>query len=203
MVREAADIKKLQAKEAKERKRHHKAQANALQAQVREAEAMLSEGQNQYAEVGTAIEESKVNVAELQAQYAKAVETRIKETIDEANSIFEAHLSGMQLSETLAEGQLHREGLDFSGLEEAKGKQEGVLNSAQIGQAQKDYAEYKRRHEEQIAEDKRQRAYDESQLGSLSGEDRTSLEKTIEGLAANINDLQNQMLRPGEGRPKS
>ena len=202
LAKESEEIKKLQAKETKERKAHHKAAANAIEATIRLMESQLNEAREQYEEVTTAIEETKINVAELQAEHEKAVEQALKEQIDEANQIFETHLSQMQLSETLEEGKLHREGLDFSGLEEDKSKQEGELTPAQISQAHSDYAMYKSHHEEQIREDERQRSYDESQLGGLSGEDRTTLEKTIESLTSGINDLENQIYDQGKATEK-
>jgi hypothetical protein len=202
MAIERTDIKRMQVKEREAAKKHHKAQAKALQAQIREAEAQLGEGGEQLAEVGTAIEETHLNVAELQAEYAKNVEAALKTTIDEADQVFESNLSRMQLSETLAEGELHRAGLDFAGLEEDKTKQEGVLNPTQIAQANADYAKYKAEHEEQIREDERQRAYDLAQLPGLSGEDRVSLEKTIEGLIASNNTLLNQIYDQGKATEK-
>jgi hypothetical protein len=202
MAQEAVEIKKLQAKETKERKRHHLGAANAIEADIRLMEAQLGEAREQYNEVTTAIEETKINVAELQAEHEKAVETALKEQIDEANTIFESKLSNMQLSETLAEGQLHREGLDFSGLEEDKSKQEGVLTPAQIRQAKQDDEAFRLHHEEQIHIDEEQRSYDASQLGGLSGEDRTSMEKTIAGLTNEINNLMNQIYDQGKATEK-
>ena len=202
MAQEAVEIKKLQAKETKERKRHHLGAANSIEANIRLMEAQLGEAREQYNEVTTAIQETKINVAELQAEHEKAVETALKEQIDEANTIFESKLSNMQLSESLAEGQLHREGKDVSGLEEDKTKQEGVLTPTQIAQANQDYAAYKQHHEEQIREEEHQRSYDESQLGGLSGEDRTSMEKTIAGLTGEINNLMNQIYDQGKATEK-
>jgi murein DD-endopeptidase MepM/ murein hydrolase activator NlpD len=191
----SAILKKLHAAEARARKRHETVKVRELRREIHEVEA-------DSAEVDSAIEQNLIDTATQRAEYQKAVQEaekaaaeafyeNLKKSIAEADEVFQSHLTTIANQEVLSEGALHREGKDFSGLEELKGKQEGVLTPAQIAQAKSDLAKFVQGHNEQIAEDQRQKAYDESQLGGLTGQDKINMEKAIEALGININSLLN------------
>jgi len=188
IVELTAEHKALKAAEVKAHHAHNKKLVAALRVQM--------------GEVDDAITGAKVDVGNLQIEYQKAVYEAFKRGIAEVDAGLQAHVSKIQTGETLEEGSLHREGKDFSGLEEDKTKQEGVLTPAQIAQAKSDYAAYKTHHEEQIKVDEEQRQHDIESLPGLSGEDRTSMERTIEGLSLSINGLQTQIYDQGKSTEK-
>ena len=185
----------LRVAEAKAKKEHNKKLTAALHAEIVSLQAPIGE-------VEDAITGAKVDVGNLEIEYKKAMYEAFKKGIAEVDAGLQAHISQIQTGEALEEGQEHREGKDFSGLEELKTKQEGVLTPAQIAQAKSDYAAYKTHHEEQIKVDEEQRQHDIGSLGGLSGEDRSSMERTIEGLATSINTLQNQIYDQGKSTEK-
>jgi hypothetical protein len=188
IVELTAERKALKAAEVKAHGHHNQKLVAALRVQM--------------GEVDDAITGAKVDVGNLQIEYQKAVYEAFKKGIAEVDAGLQAHISQIQTGETLEEGVEHRAGKDFSGLEELKTKQEGVLTPAQIAQAKADYAAYKTHHEEQIKVDEEQRQHDIGSLSGLSGEDRSSMERQIEGLATSINTLQNQIYDQGKSTEK-
>jgi hypothetical protein len=208
-------IKKTEAREQallrKASRAHSKHAKDRLHKMAKQVRDEAQELKAQLEEVAISQAEAQSNAAQADIEYKQAVAEALKQeeearedaanklketllnTIQAATEGYEHISSHLQSVASLAEGKLHREGKDFSGLEEKKSEQEGVLNPEQIAQAQSDLAAFTAARQQQIASDQAQMAYDQSQLGGLSGPDRTNMENAIDGLAGAINDLESEI----------
>jgi hypothetical protein len=192
--REQTLLGRLNAKLHRELKRHHKAAAHVIQLEINQIQAALGEAQSQMEEVAATIQQTETSNANLAAEQMKAAYEAFKEEVDEVRATLEQGRERISTAGVLEEGKLHREGKDFAALQEAKSEQEGTLTPAQIKQAQEDLAAYKKRKQEEISSEASQRAYDESALAGLSGEDRRNMERQIEELTRGISELESAIV---------
>ena len=193
LSREKTLIGQLNAKLHRELKKHHAAAARAIEAEIAQVQAALGEAQMQIEEVTATIEQTEAANLNAAAEAMKAAYEAFKEEVENVRATFEESRSAIGTRGVLEEGSLHRRGLDFSGLAEAKQEQEGVLTPTQIAQAESDLKAYTGRKQEEISVDARERSYEESILPGLSGEDQRSMRKSIEELTRGINELENQI----------
>lgn len=182
-----------------ERKALEKAEREAIK---HHNAALAKQLKQQISEVDTSLSEAKLNLAQIRQEYLEAIYEALKKTIEQVQAGMETNTAHFASVAHVEEGQRRLEGRSDQDLEEVKGKQEGVLTSSQIAQAKANLAAYKYRAEQQIQEDERQRAYDQSQVGALSGEDRTNMERKIDELSGSIIDLKDGIVEQTKSTEK-
>lgn len=183
-------LKRLKDKLHKELRRHHGAVAKALRSEIAAVQSALGEAQEEVEGAAAAIAETETAKLDTAAEALKGAYEKFKEEVDASTRAFEASRESLSTAGTLEEGRLHREGKDFAGLEEDKSKQEGVLTPAQVKQAEADLAAFRQRKQQEMEVLKSQRAYDESVLPGLSGEDAAAMRKAIEALTVQLSEAE-------------
>lgn len=180
-------VKQLDAKMRTALKKHHKAQAKAIEAEIHEIDAQLGE-------VATSIDETTTNIAQLQIEFAQKVYEEVKSRIAEAQATFENASNNASIRSQITQQNLHNQGLDLSGLQEDASKQGGVLTPGQVQQANTDLQSFIAGVHEQEQPLMQQRAYDQEHLGELTGSDRTTAENQILALTLQIAQLQGSIV---------